>query len=52
MTKTMINCYVCGSWAKYNKNGIYTCPKCKSKYIIKNGKVFKYYETFKNYIED
>lgn len=26
----MINCYICGSWVKPNKQGIYVCPKCKA----------------------
>lgn len=50
--KKMINCYTCGSWVKPDKQGIYKCPKCKAKYIIQNGEIFKYYETFEEFVDD
>jgi len=52
MTK-MINCYVCGSWIKPDKHGIYKCSKCKAKYEKdKNGKIVRIYDTYAEYVED
>lgn len=45
MTNKMINCFICGSWVKPNKQGIYKCPKCKAKYKKTNeGQIIRIYE--------
>ena len=51
-SKKRINCFVCGTWTKPDKDGIYKCPKCKAKYIIKDGEIFKYYETYEEFVND
>lgn len=56
MTK-MINCYVCGTWAKLNKHNLYICPKCKAKFKVinknkDNEQIVRYYESYAEYVED
>lgn len=50
--KKMINCFVCGSWIKPNKDDIYKCPKCKAKYIIEDNEIKRHYENYKEYVND
>lgn len=47
-----INCYVCGTWIKQNKDKEYCCPKCKAKYAIHTGKIVRVYDSYKEYIND
>lgn len=49
----MINCFICGSWIKPNKEGEYKCPKCKATWRKeKDGTMTRVYESYEDYVED
>lgn len=48
----MINCFICGTWIKMDKNGYCKCPKCKAKWTKdKDGIITRIYDNYKDYIE-